>query len=100
MASNNVHKTTLIGSILTAILASICCIGPIVFAVLGISGAGFILKFEVYRPLFIILAVGLLGTAFYFTYEKNRLRNVPMEPIARTQNRTESIRSFFGSRPF
>lgn len=70
MASNNIHKTTLIGSILTAILASICCIGPIVFAVLGISGAGFVLKFEAYRPLFIILAVGLLGTAFYFTYKK------------------------------
>lgn len=70
MASSNVHKATLIGSVLTAILASICCIGPIAFAVLGISGAGFILKFEAYRPLFIVLAVGLLGTAFYFTYKK------------------------------
>lgn len=70
MATDKVQKTTLIGSVFTAILASICCIGPLVFAVLGISGAGFILKFEVYRPLFIILATVLLGAAFYFTYKK------------------------------
>jgi mercuric ion transport protein len=70
MENNKVQKTTLIGSILTAILASICCIGPLVFAILGISGAGFILKFEAYRPLFIVLATALLGTAFYFTYKK------------------------------
>lgn len=70
MANNKAQKTTLIGSVLTAILASVCCIGPLVFAVLGISGAGFILKFEAYRPLFIIVATALLGTAFYFTYKK------------------------------
>ncbi len=70
MSADRLQKTTLIGSILTAILASICCIGPLVFAVLGISGAGFILKFEAYRPLFIVLAIGLLSTAYYFTYKK------------------------------
>lgn len=70
MAANKAQKTTLAGSLFTAILASICCIGPLVFAVLGISGAGFILKFEAYRPLFISLASVLLGAAFYFTYKK------------------------------
>ena len=70
MTTNKVQKTTLVGSVLTAILASICCIGPLVFAVLGISGAGFIMKFEAYRTLFIVFATALLGAAFYFTYKK------------------------------
>lgn len=64
------QKTTLIGSIISAILASICCLGPIILAVLGISGAGLILKFEPYRPLFIVVATILLGTGFYLTYKK------------------------------
>ncbi|MBI3535698.1 MAG: mercury transporter [Deltaproteobacteria bacterium] len=68
--SLNTQKTTLISSIISAVLASICCIGPIVFAVLGVSGAGFILKFEQYRPLFIVVATVLLGVGFYFTYKK------------------------------
>ena len=70
MKTNHLQKASLVGSILTAILASICCIGPIVFALLGVSGAGFLLKFERYRPIFIVFTVVLLGTAFFFTYRK------------------------------
>lgn len=64
------QQATLVGSVLSAVLASVCCLGPIVLAVLGISGAGFILKFEAYRPYFAALAVLLLGTAFYLTYKR------------------------------
>lgn len=70
MKTPKLQKATLFGSVITSILASICCIGPIVFAVLGVSGVGFILKFEKFRPLFIACAVVLLGTAFYLTYRK------------------------------
>lgn len=68
--STKMQKVSLVGSILSGILASVCCVGPIVFAVLGLSGVGFILKFEKYRPLFIVVAVVFLGTAFYLTYKK------------------------------
>lgn len=64
------QKATLIGSVVAGFLASICCIGPVVFAILGLSGISFIQKFEEYRSLFIIVAVSLLGLAFYFTYKK------------------------------
>lgn len=64
------QKASLIGSILAGFLASICCIGPIVFAILGVSGLSFIQHFEEYRSLFIIVAVVLLGIAFYLTYKK------------------------------
>lgn len=70
MRSGHVGKASLVGSLVTAFLASICCIGPVVFAILGISGAAFVQRFEEYRPLFIIFAVGFLGTSFYFTYRK------------------------------
>ncbi len=70
MNESRAQKASLAGSLLTAFLASICCIGPVVFAILGISGVAFIQKFEAYRPLFIVVATVFLGTAFYFTYRK------------------------------
>lgn len=33
-----------------AFLASLCCLGPLLFAVLGIGGAGLLVKFERYLP--------------------------------------------------
>lgn len=77
MFTGKFQKTTLVGSIISAILASVCCIGPIAFALLGIGGAGFLLKFEAFRPVFIILTIGLLGSAFYLTFRKK-----PSNPCA------------------
>jgi len=39
-----------VSSIISAFVASICCVGPLVFALLGIGGAGLFVKFEPYRP--------------------------------------------------
>ena len=58
------------GAILSALFASLCCLGPLLFALLGLGGAGLLVKFEPYRPCFTLLTVGLLGTGFYFTYRK------------------------------
>ncbi len=66
----SLHKSSLVGSILAAILASACCIGPIVFALLGLTGVGFIAKFEAYRPYLIALTIVFLGLGFYSTYRK------------------------------
>lgn len=64
------QKATLLGSLVAGLLASICCIGPVIFAILGLSGITFIQKFEDYRAVFIGVAALLLGVAFYFTYRK------------------------------
>lgn len=61
---------TSIGSIVTAFVASLCCVGPLVFAVLGIGGAGLLIKFEPYRPYFTVLTLGVLAAGFYFNYRK------------------------------
>lgn len=64
------------GSVLSAFLASACCVGPLVFALLGLGGAGLLVKFEPYRPYFLALTFATLGAGFYFTYRKPRLEPV------------------------
>lgn len=61
---------TSIGSIMAAFVASLCCVGPLVFALLGIGGAGLLVKFEPYRPYFTVLTLGLLGIGFYLAYRR------------------------------
>lgn len=61
-----------IGSVASAFLASLCCIGPVIFALLGVGGIGFAAQFEAYRPYFIGLTFLLMGVAFYTTYGRRR----------------------------
>ena len=62
-----------------ALLASVCCIGPLVFAALGVGigatgflagAAGFLTGLLPYRPAFIGLTILLLGIGLYRTYGK------------------------------
>jgi mercuric ion transport protein len=61
------------GSIVAAFLASACCVGPLIFALLGLGGGALLVKFEPYRPYFIAVTFALLGSGFYLTYRKPRL---------------------------
>ena len=56
-----------IAAIGAAFLASLCCIGPILFVTLGV-GTGLASQFEPLRPVFIVLTVGLLALGFYSVY--------------------------------
>lgn len=62
------RTATLAGSIVGGFLASVCCIVPLGFAMLGLSGAAFALRFEPLRPYLLTLSYGLLAGAFYLTY--------------------------------
>ena len=64
------------GAVLAALGASLCCIGPLAFAILGIGGASLLVKFEAYRPYFTLATVGLLGLGFYFSYRPRRIVKV------------------------
>ena len=44
------RTATLVGSLVGGFLASVCCIVPLAFALLGLSGAAFALLFEPLRP--------------------------------------------------
>ncbi|WP_411961188.1 mercuric transporter MerT family protein (plasmid) [Pseudomonas mandelii] len=61
---------SLIGSVLAAIGASICCVGPLVLLTFGIGGSwvGSLTVMEPYRPLFIGLTLLFLGLAFRALY--------------------------------
>src|SRR5438132_10638740 len=64
---------TVAGAVVSALLASVCCIGPLVLAVLGIGGAGLLARFEVYRPVFTVATFALLGVGFWLAYRKPKV---------------------------
>ncbi len=58
------------GAIGAAIAASVCCIGPLVLALLGLGGGALLLKFEPYRPVFLAVTGLILAGAFLVTYRR------------------------------
>ena len=69
-------KTTLstVGGVVTAIVASLCCIGPVVVALVGVGSIGAFSAFDAYRPYLIGITVAILGLAFYLTYRKREVK--------------------------
>lgn len=61
-------------AVATAFAASLCCIGPILAATLGLTSLGGLVRFESLRPLFGGFSVASLGLAFVSAY---RSRNSP-----------------------
>lgn len=64
-----------IGGVVGAILASSCCIGPLVLVSLGISGAwiGNLSVLEPYKFYFAAIAAAFLGLGFWQAYRKPKL---------------------------
>jgi mercuric ion transport protein len=63
-------KGSLIAGTLTAIGASVCCVGPLVLLALGIGGTwvGNLTAMEHYRPIFIGLTLLFLSLTFRLLY--------------------------------
>jgi len=63
-------KSSLLVAVLAAIGASVCCVGPLVLLMLGISGAwiGNLVAFEPVRPAFIGVTLLFIGLAFRKLY--------------------------------
>jgi mercuric ion transport protein len=62
--------TTAAGAVGGAVLASACCIGPVVIAALGLGSAGFATALGPYRPYLLGLTGLLLAGAYYLTYRR------------------------------
>lgn len=60
------------GGVIGAVLASSCCIAPIVLITLGATGPwiGKLTELKVYQPLFVGLAVVFLGYGFWRVYRR------------------------------
>lgn len=63
-------KGSLIAGALAAIGASVCCVGPLLLLVLGISGTwiGNLTAMEPFQPIFVGLTLLFLGLAFHKLY--------------------------------
>lgn len=59
-----------VGSAVGAVLASSCCIVPLVLITLGVGGTwiGTLTGLRVYQPIFIIVTIVFLGLAFWRIY--------------------------------
>ncbi|MCB0347670.1 MAG: mercury transporter MerT [Bdellovibrionales bacterium] len=58
------------GGVLASIIASLCCVGPLILTVLGVSGAAVLSKFETLRVPMILLAFVFFGLAGFVLYRK------------------------------
>lgn len=64
------EKVGVVGAIATAVVASICCIGPVVLAGLGVGAVTAAQQFAPLRPYFLAVTAIFLGFGFYFAYRK------------------------------
>lgn len=67
-AGERSERLTLGGSVVAAVLSSACCWLPLLLLAFGASAAGVSAFFERWRPVFLIVAVALLGAGFYVVY--------------------------------
>lgn len=65
------------GSVFVAILASSCCILPIVFGLTGLSVVGASAAFAAWRPYLLGLTFALLGVGFYYAYRPVKAECAP-----------------------
>lgn len=74
MEASRAAKTTLAGGALAAIVASVCCLGPLVLVTVGISGAWIsnLTALEPYRPVFIGVALAFMALAYRQIFIKAR----------------------------
>ena len=91
--ANTATTASTAGGLLAAFLASICCIGPVVFAALGVGvgatgfladTAGVLKALLPYRPLFIGLTAMCLAVAFYVAYRKPRAVGIACQACVST----------------
>ena len=69
-ASKSTGKGSLIAGVTAAVLASVCCVGPLLLLGLGVSGAwiGSLAAFEPFRPYMIAATLIFLALAFRKLY--------------------------------
>ena len=71
--SNQNRNLTAAGGVIGAVLASTCCIAPLVLITLGASGAwiGNLTALKDYQPIFVVLTLSFLAAGFWQVYGKS-----------------------------
>lgn len=76
------------GGIIGAVLASSCCIVPLVLVTLGVSGAwiGNLTALEPYKPLFVVVTLAFLAGGFWYVYGRQQPECVDGSYCARPES--------------
>jgi mercuric ion transport protein len=63
---------SIVGAVLAAIGASLCCVGPLVLVTIGVGGAwvSSLTALEPLRPVFVLLALGFFAWAYHRLYRR------------------------------
>jgi mercuric ion transport protein len=62
------ERSALAGSLIAGLLASACCIGPLLLGAVGLGSLGLATALAPLRPWFLGLTVVLVGTGFFLAY--------------------------------
>lgn len=89
------EKTVLGGAVVAAFAASLCCITPLLFVLLGFGSLGMATIFEPFRPYLMGGAVILLALAYYWIYFKKD-KSVLCEPGEACETKPASRASRLG----
>lgn len=93
----DIQRSSRVGSVLAAVGASVCCLGPAVFGVLSaVFGTMAVEKtirssLTPLRPVFIGLSALALGAAFYTTYRPSRSTATGLQQAACPTTRSKMI---------
>lgn len=68
---NKTTNSALMWGLLSALVASLCCVGPLALILLGVGGASTALSIGYRKPYFLAFGVIILGFGFYKLYRKN-----------------------------
>lgn len=83
MSNHSRAKTLggLLAAVGSAIVASACCVGPLLLLSLGVSGAwiSHLTRLEPYRPVFVTITMASLALAFYQVYRRPQAATCPAE---------------------
>jgi len=76
IAQDNKASTAAVGGVVGAVLASSCCIGPLLLITLGASGAwiGNLTALKAYQPVFVTVTLAFLGLGFWQVYGPSKQR--------------------------
>lgn len=74
LAQDGKGNTAAVGGVIGAVLASTCCIGPLLLITLGASGAwiGNLTALKAYQPVFVTVTVAFLGLGFWQVYGSSK----------------------------
>ncbi len=79
------------GAVTSALVASICCFGPLVLAVLGVGGGALLLKLDPYRPYALAMAALFLGGAFFVAYRRQPQDCAPGSACAQPTRKSQRV---------